>query len=127
MPTGMLRRHFFKPDFFFCHTLKPSPSAGRVHGLKGPTHLSPVHALHFGLAKWVSTPAPRQLSTNTQLTALFTHALTFSTVGIKHYEAKTQHIRDPTLDFSTLTGTAGPLHHQDAVYVGAQLLLVAQL
>ena len=72
--------------FFFlciCHTLAPSPSAGRGCGLKGSTHLSPVHALHFGLADWVSTPAPRQLSTNTQLTTLFTHALTLSTMGIR--------------------------------------------
>ena len=44
--------------FFFCHTLNPSPSAGRVCGLKGSTHLPPVHALHFDLADWVSTPAP---------------------------------------------------------------------
>ena len=50
--------------FFFCHTLNPSPSAGRVRGLKGSTHLSPVHALHFDLADWVSTPAPRQLTSN---------------------------------------------------------------
>ena len=48
---------------FICHTLNPSPSAGRVRGLKGSTHLSPVHALHFGLSDWVISPAPRQLST----------------------------------------------------------------
>ena len=48
-------------------TLNTSPSAGRVRGLKGSTNLSPVHASHFGLADWVSTPAPRQLSTNIQL------------------------------------------------------------
>ena len=54
--------------FIFCHTLNPSPSAGRVRGLNGSTHLSPVHALHFGLADCVSTPAPRPLSTNTKLT-----------------------------------------------------------
>ena len=50
--------------FFFCHTLNPSPSAGRFRGLKGSTHLSPVHVLHFDLADRVSTPAPRQLTTN---------------------------------------------------------------
>ena len=63
--------------------MNPSPSAGRVRGLKGSTHLSPVHALHFGLADWVSTPAPRQCSANTQLTTLFTHALTLSAMGIR--------------------------------------------
>ena len=45
------------------HTLIPSPLAGRVCRLKGSIHLSPVHALHFGLADWVSTPAPRLLKT----------------------------------------------------------------
>ena len=45
--------------------------------------ISPVQTLHFGLADWVSTPAPRQLSTNTQLTTLLTHVLTPSTVGTR--------------------------------------------
>ena len=80
------------PFLFFCHTLNPSPSAGRVRGLKGSTHLSPVHALHFVLADWVSTPAPRQLPTNTQLTTLFTHALTLSTVGIRLRRKKPTHL-----------------------------------
>ena len=57
-------RFVFVFFYFFCHTLNPSPSAGRVRGLKGSTHLSPVHALHFDLADWVSTSAPRQLTTN---------------------------------------------------------------
>ena len=39
------------------------PSAGRVCGLKGSIRLPPVHALHFGLADRVSTPAPRRHST----------------------------------------------------------------
>ena len=55
---------FYFDILYFNHTLDPSPSAGRARGLKGSTHLSPVHALNFGLADWVSTPpAPRQLST----------------------------------------------------------------
>ena len=51
-------------SLFFCHISNPSPSAGRVRGPRGSTYLSPIHALHFGLANWFSTPAPRQLTTN---------------------------------------------------------------
>ena len=66
-----------------------SPSAWRVRALKGLTHLSPVHALHFGLADWVRTPAPRQLTTNSvDYNTLFPHVLTLSIVGIRHYDEK---------------------------------------
>ena len=72
--------YLFIYSFYLVTLNTPSPSAGRVRGLKVSTHLFPVHALHFGLADWVSTPAPRQLSTNTPLTTLLSHALTLSTV-----------------------------------------------
>ena len=50
----------------------------------------------------------------TQLITLFTHILTLSTVGIRHYEGKTQRISNRTLDFPTLRATVGRLHHQGA-------------
>ena len=43
---------------------KPLPFRGTSPWSQGINHLSPVHALHFGLADWVSIPAPRQLTTN---------------------------------------------------------------
>ena len=49
--------------FYFCRTLNLSPSAGRVCGLKGSTYLSPGTRLAFW-SRGVSTPAPRQLTTN---------------------------------------------------------------
>ena len=99
-----------------CHTLKPSSSAGRGRGLKGSTHLSPVHAFQFGLADWVSTRAPCQLTTNkqAQMTALCTQLLTFYTVGIGHYEEKAQRIWNQTLDLLTRRAKVGPLNHQGA-------------
>ena len=46
---------------FFCHTLNLSPSAGRVRGLKGSTHLSPGTRLAFwsrGLGQHSRTASP---------------------------------------------------------------------
>ena len=54
-------------SFFFCHTFKPLPFRGTGPWSQVINHLSPVHALDFGLADLVSTPAPRHLSTNAQL------------------------------------------------------------
>ena len=100
-------------DIFY-HIVNSSPSAGRVRGLKGSTRLSPVHALHFGLADWVSTPAPRQLSKNPQLSTLFTHALTLSTTGIRlRNETPTHLASNPRLS-PALRATVGPQHHRDA-------------
>ena len=42
----------------------PRPSVRRVRALKGSTHLSPVHTLHFDLVDWVSAPAPGQRMTS---------------------------------------------------------------
>ena len=67
---------------FFCRTLNPSPSAGCVCGLKGSTHLCPGTRL----ACWSRRLGQhsRTASTHnkqTQLTTLFTRALTLSTMG----------------------------------------------
>ncbi|CAM9911779.1 unnamed protein product, partial [Sphacelaria rigidula] len=42
----------------------PPPLDGSVVPRDQSTHLSPFHALYFDLADWVSTPAPRQVSSN---------------------------------------------------------------
>ena len=117
-------RRRFHHSSLLCRTLNPSPSAGRVRGLKGSTHLSPVHALHFGLADWVSTPAPGQLSINTQLPALFSYALTLSTVGIRTKKNPTHPESNPPLSHRRgNSGTPTPpgrgnkmfLHHSSAL------------
>ena len=56
----------------------PSPSTGRVRGLKESTHISAVQALHFGLADGVSTPTTRQLTTNKNQLTIMLFAFTFS-------------------------------------------------
>lgn len=57
--------------------MNPSPSPGRVRGLKGSNHFSPVHDFHFGLVDGVNTPAQRSLSSNKPSQLLFLpHALT---------------------------------------------------
>ncbi|CAM9284403.1 unnamed protein product, partial [Sphacelaria rigidula] len=45
----------------------------------------------------------------TQLTTLFTHVLTLSTLETAYYEEKTQHIGNRTLVLSTLMTTVGPV------------------
>ena len=49
---------------FFRRTLKPSPSEDESVLSRDLPTSPPVNALHFGLADWVSTPAPHQLTTN---------------------------------------------------------------
>ena len=65
----------------------------------------PVHALHFGLAEWVTTPAPRQLS-ETKLSGqlLFSHVLTFYTAEIRYHKEKPQCIENQTLVLYTAMG-----------------------
>lgn len=53
------------PHSFLSHfdsLLPPSPRDKSVVCLNGSPHFSLVEALHFGLADWVSTPVPGQLS-----------------------------------------------------------------
>ena len=50
----------------------------------------PVQALHFGLADWVSTPAPRQLTPNKLSRLLCLVTFSRSTVEIVHCEEKTE-------------------------------------
>ena len=107
VPHGLPRVCSFIFIYLICHTLNPSPSAGRVRGLKESIHLSSVHALHFRLADWVSTPAPRQFTTK-ELRRLFTHVLTLSTVGIRHYEEKIRRIWNRTLNLPTLRRQSDP-------------------
>ena len=76
--------------------------------------------LWFWSRGWVQGSAlshrvnPRQYP---QLTALFTHALTLSTVRIRLRRKKPQRIRNRTLDFPTRRTTVGPLHHRDVAVV----------
>ena len=63
-------------------------------------------------------------SQQTQLTTLFTHALTLSTMGIKHYEEKTLTQLESNPRFSHLEADVGPLHHRAAAarHVGRVML-----
>lgn len=53
------------PSLFFSRgTFDPSSSSGGVRSLRDSRHLSPVHAAHFGIYDWISSPPPRRLSSH---------------------------------------------------------------
>ena len=57
------RDNLFHLYFIYLSHFKPLPFRGTSPSSQG-INPSKVHALHFALAGWVSTPAPRQLMTN---------------------------------------------------------------
>lgn len=107
------RTDFTSTEFF--HSLNPSPSPGRACGLKEPIHLSPVHALHFGVVGYVNTPAPRQQSrhTNSVNYGLSTrNFLTLSAVEIGYFEEQPNEPGgDQTQILSTLIVSVGSFGH----------------
>ena len=55
------------------------------------------------------------------MTTLFTHALTLSTMGIKHYEEKIPTQLESNPRFSHLEADVGPLHHRVAAAARLEL------
>lgn len=75
---------------FVHHDSNPSPSSGRVRSPEGSIHVSPLHAFHCALAKWISTIASRQLSSNrfSQVLLIYSHPHASKRRKIRYFEQK---------------------------------------
>ena len=77
-----------------------------------PIYMSPVHALQFVLADWVTFSAPcisLVKQTRVNIFSFFTHVLTLLTVEIRYFEEKSERIENRIQVFSILIMILGLL------------------